>query len=82
MTSPRGAVVVADSGPGIAPEDRPFVFDRFWRSASARSLPGSGLGLSIVAQVAEELDGTVEVDRDPELGGARFTLRLPESGGA
>ena len=82
VTSSRGAVVVADSGPGVAPEDRPFVFDRFWRSASARSLPGSGLGLSIVAQVAEELDGTVEVDRDPELGGARFTLRLPESGGA
>lgn len=78
VRSAHGEVVVADNGPGVAPEDRPFVFDRFWRSASARSLPGSGLGLSIVAQVAEELGGSVEVDGDPELGGARFTLRLPE----
>jgi two-component system sensor histidine kinase MprB len=71
------AVTVADSGPGIAEEDRPFVFDRFWRSASARALPGSGLGLSIVAQVVAELQGTVSVDNDPELGGARFTISLP-----
>lgn len=81
VTSAHGAVAVSDSGPGVAPEDRAFVFDRFWRSASARALPGSGLGLSIVAQVAEELGGTVEVDADPELGGARFTLRLPEAPG-
>jgi signal transduction histidine kinase len=53
---------VSDSGPGITDEDRPFVFDRFWRSASARALPGSGLGLSIVAQVVAELQGTVTVD--------------------
>ena len=72
-----GAVVVGDSGPGIADEDRAHVFDRFWRSASARSLPGSGLGLSIVAQVVAELQGTVSVDRDPQLGGARFTITLP-----
>lgn len=73
-----GVVVVSDSGPGIAVEDQPFIFDRFWRSASARSLPGSGLGLSIVAQVVDELEGTVAVDRDPDLGGARFTITLPE----
>ena len=70
-------VTVADSGPGIAEGDREHVFDRFWRSASARSLPGSGLGLSIVAQVVAELQGTVSVDRDPVLGGARFTIVLP-----
>jgi two-component system, OmpR family, sensor histidine kinase MprB len=74
----HGLVSVADSGPGITDEDRQFVFDRFWRSPSARSLPGSGLGLSIVAQVVEEFAGTVTVDRDPELGGARFTIQLPE----
>ena len=74
----HGTVVVADSGPGIAEDDRQFVFDRFWRSPSARSLPGSGLGLSIVAQVVAEIDGTVSVDHDPALGGARFTIRLPE----
>jgi two-component system sensor histidine kinase MprB len=76
--SGHGLVSVADSGPGITDEDRQFVFDRFWRSPSARSLPGSGLGLSIVAQVVEEFAGTVTVDRDPELGGARFTIQLPE----
>jgi two-component system, OmpR family, sensor histidine kinase MprB len=76
--SAHGLVSVADSGPGITDEDRQFIFDRFWRSPSARSLPGSGLGLSIVAQVVDEFAGTVTVDRDPELGGARFSIQLPE----
>ncbi len=74
-----GTLSVSDSGPGIRDEDRPFVFDRFWRSPTARALPGSGLGLSIVAQVVAELHGQVSVDRDPELGGARFTITLPTS---
>ncbi len=73
----NGVVSVSDSGPGIAAEDYEHIFDRFWRSAAARSMPGSGLGLSIVAQVAAEFDGTVSVDRDPNLGGARFTLHFP-----
>jgi two-component system sensor histidine kinase MprB len=77
VRSNEGTITVADSGPGIGEEDRAYVFDRFWRSASARALPGSGLGLSIVAQVASELQGTVSVDNDPELGGARFTITLP-----
>lgn len=79
VRSQKGTVSVSDSGPGISAEDRPFVFDRFWRSPSARALPGSGLGLSIVAQVVSEFHGSVTVDRDPELGGARFTLVLPEA---
>jgi two-component system sensor histidine kinase MprB len=73
----EGTITVSDSGPGISEEDQPFIFDRFWRAASARALPGSGLGLSIVAQVVAELGGTVSVDRDPLLGGARFTITLP-----
>ena len=77
VTSANGTVSVADSGPGIADADAPYVFDRFWRSASARSLPGSGLGLSIVAQVVNELGGSVDVDRDAQLGGARVTITLP-----
>ena len=77
VESRNGTISVSDSGPGIDDADRPFVFDRFWRSASARALPGSGLGLSIVAQVVAELQGTVSVDRDPSLGGARFTISLP-----
>jgi two-component system, OmpR family, sensor histidine kinase MprB len=77
VDSRNGTVSVSDSGPGIAEVDQPFIFDRFWRSASARALPGSGLGLSIVAQVVAELQGSVSVDRDPTLGGARFTITLP-----
>ncbi len=77
VASSAGTISVSDSGPGINDQDLPFVFDRFWRSPSARALPGSGLGLSIVAQVVSELHGTVKVDRDPELGGARFTISLP-----
>jgi len=77
VTSSSGAVTVSDSGPGIGNEDIPFVFDRFWRSASSRALPGSGLGLSIVAQVVAEFHGTVSVGRDAELGGARFTITIP-----
>ena len=48
-----GELSVRDHGPGIAPADLPLVFDRFYRSPAARSLPGSGLGLAIVRQVAE-----------------------------
>jgi two-component system sensor histidine kinase MprB len=77
VRSNNGMISVGDSGPGISDEDRSHVFDRFWRSASARALPGSGLGLSIVAQVVDELNGRVSVDRDPLLGGARFTITLP-----
>lgn len=46
-------IEVHDSGPGIAPEDRPFVFDRFYRAAATRAMPGSGLGLAIVKQFAD-----------------------------
>jgi two-component system sensor histidine kinase MprB len=79
VDSRNGMVSVSDSGPGIAEADQSFIFDRFWRSASARALPGSGLGLSIVAQVVAELQGTVAVDSDPTLGGARFTITLPNA---
>ena len=48
----EGTLMVADAGPGIAAADLPRVFDRFYRSPSSRSMPGSGLGLSIVAAVA------------------------------
>jgi two-component system, OmpR family, sensor histidine kinase MprB len=72
-----GEVVVEDQGPGIAEEDVPRIFDRFYRSSRSRGLPGSGLGLAIVAQVASEAGGTVEVARSEALGGARMVLRLP-----
>ena len=46
-------MTVRDHGPGIDDADRPYVFDRFYRSTAARGMPGSGLGLAIVRQVAE-----------------------------
>jgi two-component system, OmpR family, sensor histidine kinase MprB len=70
-----GEVVVRDHGPGIAEEDEPYVFDRFYRASAARALPGSGLGLAIVRQVAEAHGGTVAIER-PEDGGTRMRLRL------
>jgi two-component system sensor histidine kinase MprB len=67
---------VADQGPGIKDEDLPRVFDRFYRSSEARTLPGSGLGLAIVKQAALRHGGEVLAGHAPE-GGAVFTLRLP-----
>ncbi len=75
VTVHAGEVSVRDHGPGVAPEDAPRVFDRFWRASNARSLPGSGLGLSIVKDVAESHGGSVSVERATG-GGARFRLRL------
>jgi two-component system sensor histidine kinase MprB len=71
-----GLVTVDDQGPGIADADLPHVFERFYRSDVSRAMPGSGLGLSIVAQVVERHAGTIEAGRAPG-GGTRMTLRLP-----
>ena len=86
--SPPGATVhvhlegdrlrIADQGPGIADEDLPHVFERFYRSDKARTTPGSGLGLSIVAQTIQAHGGWVKAGRSIE-GGAEFTVRLPGS---
>lgn len=69
---------VTDSGPGITPEDLPHVFERFYRSDDARNTPGSGLGLSIVAQTIQAHGGTVTAS-NAESGGARFVVQLPGS---
>lgn len=73
----RGELTVRDHGPGIPEDDLPHVFDRFWRSPSARSLPGSGLGLSIVARTVQQCGGTVELRRPERGSGAVAVLRLP-----
>jgi two-component system, OmpR family, sensor histidine kinase MprB len=73
-----GEVAVRDHGPGIAAEDLPHVFDRFYRAPAARGTPGSGLGLAIVRQVAESHHGTA-VAEAPEGGGALLRLRLPSN---
>ena len=76
VTVRDGEVIVRDRGPGIAEEDLPFVFDRFYRAPSARGMPGSGLGLSIVQQVARAHGGLVTAEHAEE-GGALMRLRLP-----
>jgi len=72
----EGTVSVRDHGPGIADDDLPFIFDRFFRSAEARSMPGSGLGLAIVRQVAEGHGGHVTAETAPG-GGTRFVFSVP-----
>jgi signal transduction histidine kinase len=71
-------ISVADNGPGIPAADLPYVFERFWRGDKSRSRHsgGSGLGLSIVKQIAELHGGSVQVV-SPESGGAQFTIRIP-----
>ncbi len=71
-----GELTVRDRGPGIEAADRDQVFDRFFRSDSARGRPGSGLGLAIVRQVAEGHGGTVAAEA-ADGGGALLRLRLP-----
>ena len=67
---------VADQGPGIAEGDMPFIFDRFYRGDTARQTPGSGLGLSIVAQTITQHGGWIRAGRSAQ-GGAELTVQLP-----
>ena len=71
----EGEVVVADHGPGIAEEDLPRIFDRFYRAATARAKPGAGLGLAIVREAAEAHGGQAIAESGAD--GARFRLTLP-----
>ncbi|MGY1624145.1 sensor histidine kinase [Geodermatophilus sp. SYSU D00965] len=71
-------VSVDDAGPGVPPEERERVFERFARGprAARRSLPGAGLGLAIVAETAARHGGAAWCSTAPE-GGARFSLSVP-----
>ena len=71
-------MTVADTGPGIAPEDLPRLFDRFYRTdpSRSRSTGGSGLGLTIARRLVEAHNGSIEVDSALREG-SRFTIRLP-----
>jgi len=67
---------VLDTGPGIAPEDLPHVFERFYRGAGAEASSGSGIGLAVAAELVEAHGGTITAGNRPE-GGAAFTVRVP-----
>ncbi len=69
------ALIVSDDGPGIAAEDAPHVFERFYRGRTAES-DGAGLGLAIVESIAKAHGGTISVESVPG-GGSTFSLRIP-----
>ncbi len=71
-------LTVRDHGPGIAAEDLPHIFDRFYRGAEARGRPGSGLGLAIVRQVVEQHGGSIAAVAAPG-GGTLMRVRLPRA---
>ncbi len=74
-----GELTVRDHGPGIDPADQAHVFDRFYRSLSARAVPGSGLGLAVVQDVARGHGGAVVAEQAPG-GGTLMRLTLPTGG--
>ncbi|WP_151729265.1 sensor histidine kinase [Thermogemmatispora aurantia] len=79
----RGEIQVIDNGPGIAPEDLPYIFERFYRGrhippsrADGSAIPGAGLGLAIARAIAHAHQGEVSVHSEPDKGSV-FTLTLP-----
>ena len=78
--TPIAALTVWDSGIGIAPEDLPFIFNRFFRAETAKveGVPGTGLGLSIVKEIVEMHGGRITVESAPSQG-TTFTIYLPIS---
>jgi signal transduction histidine kinase len=77
VTLTPSALLVEDDGEGIPPEDRERVLEPFARVTSepGRERPGSGLGLTLVAQQARMHGATVAIDASPQLGGARVSVR-------
>jgi signal transduction histidine kinase len=78
---PGLAIRVRDHGPGIAPQDRARIFDRFVQLDAARRSGGSGLGLSIARWIAEVHGGTLNLEDSGEQG-STFCVLLPESDAA
>ena len=78
MSHGQAEISVADTGPGIAPEDLSRIFDRFYRAdpSRARATGGSGLGLTIARRLVEAHGGGIEAESTPGEG-SRFTVRLP-----
>jgi two-component system phosphate regulon sensor histidine kinase PhoR len=74
----EGILLVRDTGPGIGPEDIVRIFERFYRSDSARPTKGTGLGLAIVRELAQANNGRVYAENGPN-GGAIFSVALPLS---
>ena len=70
---------IEDSGPGIAPEERERVFDRFYRIAGSEA-SGSGLGLAIIKAIAERHGAVLALGQSARLGGLQVTIQFPKGG--
>jgi len=73
VVTPSPSVEVHDAGPGVPPNMRDKIFERFWRGETSQT--GAGLGLSIVRQIMHAVNGTVSVSDAPG-GGAKFSLQF------
>jgi signal transduction histidine kinase/DNA-binding response OmpR family regulator len=74
-------LTVADTGVGIALEEQAQIFERFHRASNGDQQPGSGIGLSLVAEMTAAHRGSVEVDSEPGVG-SKFVVRLPRYDGS
>ena len=67
---------VSDTGRGMTPEEQEHIFDRFYRGPDGRTVPGTGLGLSVVKSLVDLHGGTITVESEPDRG-SEFTVRIP-----
>jgi two-component system sensor histidine kinase BaeS len=74
----QGLLEVVDSGPGIAADELPHVFDRLWRGRAAKEVAGSGIGLAVAREIVKAHGGTIEA-ASPRGAGTTITIRLPLS---
>lgn len=74
------SIVVADQGIGIPPEEKQFMFDRFFRARNVTNIQGTGLGLNIVSKYVENMKGTIEFESELNVG-TKFTICLPNKTG-
>lgn len=72
----RNEVWIADEGPGITPEERPLIFERFYKGRNASGQEGSGLGLSIAKEIAQRHQIQIQIDSQPSQG-SRFLFTFP-----
>jgi signal transduction histidine kinase len=67
---------VADTGPGVAPDEQDRIFERFFRGAAGRKAGGTGIGLTVVKELVHAHGGEIQLRSAPGKG-ARFVIRLP-----